>query len=205
MWSGRKTIYSSPGDQALYALISRNLQTIRWVQIVSWKNNTSIAQQYQISYKTELKITQGSEVNVGFNLGASYEGVSIGVDYSQKTFKSTETSSSKTITLTVNVPAYSELIFYQKRYEFQDWMVFVLDAWGQEWNVGPWGGYSPLTSKAVYLEIMAEEYLTTSSPLPAGPGSMSVTVINAPPRAGTTRKRENTTERCKNTLSKMGA
>lgn len=204
VYAGRKTMFSYPGDQALYAILSRTLGTVRWVQIVAWKNNTSAAQQYQISYTTGLKITEGSEVNIGFNFGASFEGISIGLDYSQKTFKSTETTTTKTITLTVNVPAYSELVFYQKSYEFDDYVTFVLDAWGQEWNVGPWGGYTPLTSMHVLTQIMAEEYLTTSSPLPAGPGKMQVTTVGAPARAGTTRKRENTTEKCKNLLAKMG-
>lgn len=205
VFAGRTTMYRYPGDEYLYAILSRTLECIRWVPIVSWNNNTAAAQQYQVSYTTGLKITEGSEVSIGFNLGASYEGFSMGIDYSHKTFKSTETTSSKTITLTVNVPPFSQVIFYQKSYEFSDYVTFVLDAWGQEWNVGPWGGYTPLTHMDVFSTIMAEEYFTNNAPLPAGPGTMQVTSVGPPTRAGTTRKRENCTERCKNLLARMGA
>lgn len=204
VWSGRQIIYFYRGDEALSGAVNRILDEIRWVQLLSWRNDTALAQQYQISYTTELRIIEGSEVNTGFNLGASYEGMSIGFNNSQRTFTSTETVSSRTITTTVNVPPYTELIFYQKRFQFRDVITFVLDAWGREWNVGPWGGYSPLTTKNTLVRIFAEEYLTTTSPLPAGPGSVQVTNVPAAPIANVTRRREDTTRRCQQALANMG-
>ncbi|KAJ7506953.1 hypothetical protein B0H11DRAFT_1969634 [Mycena galericulata] len=203
-FSGRATIFYSSGDQAMYAVINRYLERIQWIQLIAWKNDTDATQQYQYSYTTGLTITEGKEVTNGFNLGASYEGMSIGVDHSQRTFKSTETTSTKTTTITVNVPPRSELVFYQKRFDFRDNITFINDAWGQEWNIGPWGGYSPLTTKVTYVNIMAEEYFTRSARLPEGPGSVTVDTVASASIAGTTRKRENVTQRAKDALSNMG-
>ncbi|PPQ76351.1 hypothetical protein CVT24_008120 [Panaeolus cyanescens] len=203
-WAGRKTIYYWSGDEGMYACIDRYLETINWVQIFSWNNTSAATQTYQISYTTSLKITSGSEINAGVNLGASYEGMSIGVDLSVKTFKSTETTSSQTTTITVNVPPNSLVVFYQKRYDFRDNTTFVNDAWGQEWNAGPWGGYNPLTTKTSYVQIMADEYFTSSKQLPVGPGTVQCNTVSQAQKAGITRKRENLTGACKDKLSAMG-
>ncbi|PPR05463.1 hypothetical protein CVT24_008232 [Panaeolus cyanescens] len=203
VWAGRKTIYYWSGDEGMYACINRYLEAVNWVQLVSWNNTTAATQTYQISYTTSLTITEGSEINSGFNLGLSFFGISIGVDMSVKTFKSTETTSSQTTTITVNVPPNSLLVFYQKRYDFRDDTTFVNDAWGQEWNAGPWGGYTPLTTKTSRVRIMADEYFTSSSQLPAGPGTVQCNTVSQAQRAGTTRKRENLTGACKDKLNQM--
>ncbi|KAJ6463007.1 hypothetical protein C8R45DRAFT_841356, partial [Mycena sanguinolenta] len=200
----RWQIYTKADDQTLDAAINRTLEKIQWIQLISWKNDTDAAQQYQHSYSTGLKITEGSDVTNGFNLGASYEGMSIGISHSEHTLKSTETTTTETKTTTVNVHPRSELIFYQKRYDFRDEITFVNDAWGQERNIGPWGGYTPLTTKVTSVSIMAQEYFTKSARLPEGPGSVDVVTVAPAPLAGKTRKRENVTQTAKATLANMG-
>ncbi|KAJ8120909.1 hypothetical protein ONZ43_g2508 [Nemania bipapillata] len=203
-FAGRETIFYSQGDQAMYGVIDRYLRSINWIQLISWRNDTDAAQQYQYSYTTGLTITQGSEVTNGFNLGASYKGMSIGIDHSTRTFKSTETTTTQTTTITVNVPPRSVVYFYQKRFDFEDNITFINDAWGSEWNIGPWGGYSPLTTKITSVQIMAEEYYTKSQALPEGPGSVTVDSVAAASKASITRKRENVTQRAKDKLDSMG-
>ncbi|KAI1127297.1 hypothetical protein F5Y10DRAFT_292909 [Nemania abortiva] len=203
-WAGRKTIYYSAGDEAMYAVVNRYLRAINWIQLISWINDTAAEQQYQFSYSTGLTITQGREINNGFSLGASYQGMSVGVEHSTRTFKNTETTSTQTTAISIHVPPKSQLIFYQKRYDFEDNITFINDAWGRQWNIGPWGGYDPLTTKVTTVQIMAEEYYTRSSPLPEGPGSVHVDSVPAAETAGWNRKRENVTRRAKKQLNDMG-
>ncbi|KAJ7874290.1 hypothetical protein B0H13DRAFT_1894622 [Mycena leptocephala] len=203
-FAGRETIYFRAGDEAMYAVINRFLQWVQWIQLVAWNNDTDAAQQYQYSYTTGLTITQGSEVTNGFSLGASYQGMSIGIDHSTRTFKSTETTSSRTTTVTVNVPPRSQLIFYQKRFDFRDSITFINDAWGQEWNIGSWGHYTPLATRDVVVNIMAEEYFTRSARLPEGPGWVAVGGVASASLAGRTRRREDVTSRARNMLASMG-
>ncbi|KAJ7914105.1 hypothetical protein B0H13DRAFT_2325694 [Mycena leptocephala] len=125
----REMIYSRAGDEAMHAVINRFLERVQWIQLVAWNNDTDAPQQYQYSYTTGLTITEGREVTNGFDLGASYRGMSIGFSHSTRTFKSTETTSSQTTTITVNVPPRSQLIFYQQRYDFRDNITFINDAW----------------------------------------------------------------------------
>ncbi|KAJ7196051.1 hypothetical protein GGX14DRAFT_403539 [Mycena pura] len=203
-FAGQVTIYNRPGDEGMFAVINRYLERVQWIQIMAWRNDTDATQQYQVSYTTGLTITQGSDVTNGFSLGASYEGMSIGFEHSTRTFRSTETTSSKTTTLTVNVHPRSELVFYQRRFDFRDNITFINDAWGQWWNIGPWGGYTPLTTKVTSVNIMAEEYFTNSARLPEGPGSVAVDSVAAASLAGWTRQRDNVTQRAKNVLTSMG-
>ncbi|KAF9047663.1 hypothetical protein BJ165DRAFT_1593394 [Panaeolus papilionaceus] len=114
------------------------------------------------------------------------------------------TSALKTTAIAINFPPNSEVVFYQKRYSFRDSTTFVNDAWGQEWNAGPWGGYNPLTTKTSYVEIMADEYFTNNAPLNSGTGSIQCTSVSQAQRTGTTSKRENLTGACKDKPSAMG-
>ncbi|KAF9047670.1 hypothetical protein BJ165DRAFT_1467628 [Panaeolus papilionaceus] len=203
-WSGRKIIYDWPGIEAMSACIDRYLESITWVQIVLWNNKTSSQQTCEISYRPSLKITSGSEINVGFDLGTSYEGMSIVVDMSVKTFTSVETVAPKTTTITVNVAPNSMVVFYQKRYNFRDSTTFISNSWGKDWNTGPWGGYSPLITKTSYVQIDADEYLANNAPLKAGTGLVQCTSVSQAQKAGLTRKREDLTDPCKDKLSAMG-
>ncbi|PPQ78340.1 hypothetical protein CVT24_006463 [Panaeolus cyanescens] len=204
VWSGRKTNFYYPGDEGMYSCINRFLESINWVQLISWKNDTAATQTYQYSYTTGLTITEGREVNEGFNLGLSFFGMSIGYNHSTRTFKSTETTTSQTTTIDVNVPPHSLLVFYQRRYDFRDEITFICDAWGREWNIGPWGGYSPLVKKIAKVQIMAEEYFTSAVYLPSGPGSIVTDTVPPAPITDITRKRENVTKKSKAVLDRMG-
>ncbi|KAF8240345.1 hypothetical protein L208DRAFT_1384880 [Tricholoma matsutake] len=200
----RETIYSYPGDESMYAAVNTYLVKTTWISLMSWRNDTDVAQQYAIEYQTELSVTDGSDVTKGFSLAAAFKGMSIGFDYQQKVFQSTETTESKTLTITVTIPPRSYLVFYQRKYTFKSKMAFVLYAWSEFWNVGSWGGYV-LTTKESTVEIMSEDYATMSSDLNAsGSGTMSVTRASGASLAGITRKRENCTEKCKKKLVEMG-
>ncbi|PPQ71019.1 hypothetical protein CVT24_011935 [Panaeolus cyanescens] len=204
VWSGRRTIFSRPGDEAMYSCVNRFLEAINWVQLISWRNNTAATQTYSYSYTTGMTITQGSEINQGFNLGASYQGMSIGYNFSHRVFKTTETTSSRTTTVTVNVPPHSLLIFYQRRFDFRDEVTFICDAWGREWNIGHWGGYRPHTQLNTRVQVMAEEYFTSERRLLSGPGRVTTTNVARAPIADITRMRENVTRRAKDMLVRMG-
>ncbi|PPR07221.1 hypothetical protein CVT24_010164 [Panaeolus cyanescens] len=201
VWSGRHLIYSRTGDEAMYGIGDRYLTNITWVQLISWRNDTEAEQQYQYAYSTSLKVTKGTEVQNGIDVKGSYNGMSIGISETRKTFSAIETTETQTTTITVKVPAKATLTFYQKRYEFHEECTFVNDAWGKEWNAGPWGGYTPLLTLKWDTQIMADEYLTTDQTLGSGPGLMTCTSVAPAPKADTTRKRENLTERCKNWLN----
>ena len=110
--SGREEIHVTPGDEALYAVVDTYLIDITWVSKMSWKNDTDANQKYTYSYMTGLTVTRGSKVNNRFSLGASFKGVGITVDHSEKVFKSSETTESRTVTTSVNVPPRSRIIFY---------------------------------------------------------------------------------------------
>jgi len=203
--SGREEIYATRGDEALYAVVDTYLVDITWVSKMSWKNDTDAAQKYSYSYTTGLKVTQGSEVNNGFSLGASFKGVGITVDHSEKVFKSSETTESRTVTMEVNVPPRSRTIFYQKRYKFRKSMFFILDAWGREWNVGSWGSYE-IRRKECEVEIDSEDFATLQAELDGSKaGTIDVETVGGTHGVDVTRKREDCTSRCKNKLDEMGA
>ncbi|KAF8907558.1 hypothetical protein CPB85DRAFT_1436404 [Mucidula mucida] len=94
-------------------------------------------------------------------------------------------TSSATTTITVSVPPRSELVFYQKRFEFLEW--------GQEWNIGPRGGY-----EQGQYHYGGREYFIIACR--KGPGSVTVDSVPAASLAGWTRKRE----RAKGMLTRMG-
>jgi len=200
----RETLYYHAGDEVLYAGAERYLVDITWIRNVSWRNDTDAAQTYVHTFTTELKITQGSDVTNGFSLGATYKGASVSFNHETKTFKSTETTESRTITITLTIPPRSHLVFYQRRYTFRDSMFFILDAWDQEWNVGSWGGYE-FTRKDIDVQIMSEDYATLTEELDGSTtGTISVTTVNCVPDAGSTRKRENITRLAKSKIASMG-
>ncbi|KAF9047731.1 hypothetical protein BJ165DRAFT_1303885, partial [Panaeolus papilionaceus] len=197
-------IYNRPGDEALHAVVNRFLDEIHWVQLMSWRNNTSAPQVFEQTYTTSLTITEGREVEAGFNMGASFRGLSVGVNGGVRTFSSRETTTSETTRLEVTVPPHSLVVFYQRRFSFRDEITFINDAWGSHWNVGPWGGYTPLTRLTSRVQIMADEWFTSERFLPPGPGELAVTTVSAAALGPATRRRENITSRARNTLNDMG-
>ncbi|KAJ7731618.1 hypothetical protein B0H16DRAFT_1468993 [Mycena metata] len=203
-FGARETIYYRPGDEAMYAIVRRYLDRVQWIERMAWNNQTDADQRYEYYWSTGLTITEGKEVTNGFSLGATYEGMSIGVDHSSRTFKSTETTSTWGETLIITVPRRSELIFYQKRFDFTDVILFVNDAWGKEWNIGSWGSYAPLATKITAVQIMAEEYFTRDGRLPEGPGTATADTVPHIIPPSYVRKREDVTQRARNVLADMG-
>jgi len=202
--SGRQVIYYYSGDEALYAAINTYLVDTTWVSRMSWNNDTDATQTYTHSYTTGLTVTKGDDVSNGFSLGSKYKGSSVKVDHQERVFATAETTEATTVTIDLNVAPHSFLIFYQRRYRFRDSMFFILDAWGQDWNVGSWGGYD-LSKKECEVEIMSDDYATLQAELDGTTtGTMSVDTVGAVQAADTTRKRENCTERCKSKLDDMG-
>ncbi len=102
---------------------------------------------------SELKITKGTEVTNSVGIGAEFKGLSLSMNSETKTFSAYESTDTQTKTITLSVPPKSTLTFYQKKYRFKITMFFILDAWGQEWNVGSQGGYD-IKRKECEVEIM---------------------------------------------------
>ncbi|KAH9981786.1 hypothetical protein BJV74DRAFT_65440 [Russula compacta] len=201
--SSRQEIYYLPGEEALYAAVDTYLIETAWVSRMSCRNDTDATQTYSHSCSTGLRITNGSEVNNGFSLKHKYDGTSVTIEHQQRVFKTTETTEAKTITITLSVPPRSLLVFYQRRYRFRDTMSFVLDAWGQDWNVGSWGG-NGLLMKTCEVEIMGEDYLTVTAELDGTrTGTIDVQTVDRVSLADNTRRRENCPTRCKDKLDAM--
>jgi hypothetical protein len=92
---------------------------------------------------------------------------------------------------------------YQRKYVFRTEVTFILDAWGQLWNVGSNGAYHIQKATAT-SEVMADDYVTSDKPLQ---GQVTTDFKGKTPQnltASTTRKFENTTDRCKNTVKNLG-
>ena len=168
-----------------------------------WSNSTSSKQEHSQSYTTGFKTTTGTEVGASIGISATFEGVGISADASTKVITSDEISTTKTKTITVTVPANSDLWLYQRKYVFRTDAFFVLDAWGREWNVGSQGGYH-IQHATVVSEVLAEDYVTTNKAL-KGQGTVEFKGLKQENLGtDTTRKFENCTTRCKDTLTKMG-
>ncbi|KAI0762513.1 hypothetical protein C8Q74DRAFT_1371541 [Fomes fomentarius] len=204
--SSCSTIYYFSGDEAFYAAIDSYLAGFTWVNMMSWQNKCDVVQQYSLQFATALKVTSGKEVENSVGIEGTFEGLSLGLNNSTKTFSSHETTESQTKTLTINVPPMKKVTFYQRRYEFENTMFFILDAWNKEWNAGSPGGYE-IARKGCTVHIMSEDYLTTETELSnARVGIMKVERVNRLNAEGdrVTRKRENLTARAKRELSKDG-
>ncbi|KAH8119518.1 hypothetical protein DFH11DRAFT_451123 [Phellopilus nigrolimitatus] len=200
----RQTVYSAAGDEALYAIVTNYLVQIQNDKLMSWDNSTSAAQSYTQEYKTELKVTNGSEVSNTIGLSAAFKGITISAEHSEKTFHSEETTTSKTETTRVEVAPRSELFFYQRKYVLRSDVYFILDAWNEEWIVGSWEGYD-VSHARCDVEIHSNDYITSETSLK---GETTINVDAASVKdfdAGLRiRKFENCTERAKGTMRAMG-
>jgi len=200
---GRETLHSS-SKKALFADTERYLVDITWIKNMSWRNDTNVVQTYSHTFTTQLKITQGSEVNKGFSVPVTYAGTSISFNKQTKTFKTTETTESRTVTLNVSVPPRSLLVFYQRKYTFRDSVFPFFKNGNQEWNIGSGEGYEP-TSKDIEVEIMSEEYATLSKELDGSKtGKISVTTVDPSRRPSNTQKRRKIPRRARKILGRMG-
>lgn len=204
--STRSTIYYYTGDEAFYAAIDTYLVGATWISQWSMENNTGATQTYSHQHTTQLKITSGMEVTKSVNIGAEFKGLSIGMNSSTKTFTNYETTTSQTKTLTINIPPRSKVTFYQRRYDFKVTMVFILDAWNQEW-MAHFAGDRGFITKECTVQIMSENYLATDTDLCRSTvGMVEVDAVIRPKYEELTkmRERENLTKRAKRVLHKMG-
>ncbi|EED79647.1 predicted protein [Postia placenta Mad-698-R] len=199
------TIYNHPGDEAFYAAIDTHLLSTTWVQKMSWINDTDAEQQQTYEYATGLTITSGREITNAINLGATFEGLSISFSNTVKVFQTYETTTTQKSISEVHIPPRSSLYFYQKYYTFKSSMFFILDAWGQEWNAGSWGGYD-ITRKECVVDIMSEEYITKDNVLDGSTtGTFNVATVGRVAKESdrSTRKRENLTGDAKKALDNI--
>jgi len=203
-YQGKRYLYDEPEDQSLYAACHTYLDHVENIQLNHWYNNTDENQEYSNEYTSQLAVKSGEEVSVSVNLSAEFEGLSVGGGVDQKTFSSIETTKSKTYTLKITVPKNSDLWLYQRRYIFVTKMTWVLNAWAGLWNVGSKGAYHIQEGECV-THIDAQDYVTTKNQL------VKEQSVDWPSETWedlcantTTRKWENTTQRCKDTLTKIG-
>ncbi|KAK0486208.1 hypothetical protein IW261DRAFT_1416014 [Armillaria novae-zelandiae] len=174
------TIYDFPGDESFFTSIDTHL--------------------------IDATVTKGTEVtnSIAIAIAAEFTGLSMSVDGETKTFTTYETSGTLTKTITLDQYELAEHSS-QKRYRFKITMFFILDAWGQEWNVGSQGTYD-VKRKECEVEIMSEDYLTTDGVLDSTMGTIEVETVSKADNVETrhTRKREDLTQWSKDTLSKIG-
>jgi hypothetical protein len=200
----RHTIYSSPGDQALYGTATTFLVAVENELLMSWSNGTSAPQTYSQSYSTGFKSTTGTEVSASISLAPSFEGVSIGgVEVGVKTFSSTETEEVKSHTTTVTVPADSDVFFYQRKYYLNTDVYFTLDAWNELSIAGSNGGYH-IQRSSINSTIFTKDYVTRTRAL-TGTQTLGFDTEQQQGYWGDhVRKFENLTQRAKDKLRSMG-
>ena len=200
----KKTLYYTAGDQALYEWLDVHCTGYEWVLVHSQQNDTDSPTKLDISYTTQLKVTEGSETETHFEMGGAFEGLSMSVGGSYKMFHSEETTKSKTVTFSLPCDAHKTTYFYQKRFVFQPIGWFVLDAWNEQWTVGSQGGYKVSWIREK-IQIDSTDTLTTNKELS---GSGATTITSAPnamhPYDWRVRKYENCTGRCKDFLRDRG-
>ncbi|KAK0494806.1 hypothetical protein EDD18DRAFT_1463867 [Armillaria luteobubalina] len=202
--SARSAIYNFPGKESLFASIDVYLIDITWMSKMSWENDIIAEQTYPLQYMTGLQVTKGAEVTNSVSIGAEFKDLSLSMDIEAKTFTTYETTNTQIKTISLRVPPKSTVAFYQKRYRFKIKMFFILDAWGQEWNVGSQGG-SDIERKECEVEIMSEDFLTTDRVLDPATGTIEVKTVSKADTAEArrTRKHEDLTQWSKDALSKI--
>ncbi len=205
--SCRSTIYFFPAEEALYAAIDIYLVGAKWMSQWSFENDTDATQTYYHKHKTQLNITSGAEVAKSMNLGAELKTLAIDVNSWRKTFTDHETSTtSRTRSLTVNIPPKTKITFYQRQYEFKVAIYFISDSWSKEWKVGTSEDGKRLLTKECTVEIMSDDFLAKDAGLySAAVGSMEVKTVSRVDlhRYGGVKNRDLLPERAKQALHRM--
>ncbi|KAH8119488.1 hypothetical protein DFH11DRAFT_449495 [Phellopilus nigrolimitatus] len=160
----RQVIDVDPGVEALYPVVSNYLVQIQNDEVGSWDNNTNCTQTYKQEYTTALKVTNGTGVSSALDLPATFEGLTISTKHSQKTFRSTETTTSKTETTEIEVPRRSERFFYQRQYVLRSDVYFILDRYDRLWIIGHPGGFHILRARCDVV-INSDDNITTRTEL----------------------------------------
>ncbi|KAE8391153.1 hypothetical protein BDV23DRAFT_73616 [Aspergillus alliaceus] len=194
----RLTLYSDPGNEALYSITDISSDGFYWDLVTSLRNDGAGDSTLSTSYTSELKVTSGSESELNMNLGLAFKGVSVGVGGSVKTFQSNETTESQTHSVQVTIPPQSVARLYQKIYRFKTWMWFIDDAWNELSRVGGQGNYLPSHVEG-YVEIKSLEYFVRQDIL-YGSGRTTADRITNKADFKWTRKFKNTTRKCQRYL-----
>ncbi|KAI0640058.1 hypothetical protein C8Q77DRAFT_1152965 [Trametes polyzona] len=205
--SGMVTIYFFYAAEAFYAAVDSYLVEAVWVKAMTLENSSDVAQQYSHKYTTHMNITQGAEVTESVPIGTFYDGLSLTLDGTTKAFSAAETNAELTTqTVTIDIPAKSKAVFYQRRYTFRSAMFFILDAGSKLWTAGTQGG-KDVARKECTIEIMSTDFVVVPAELDdTAEGTVEVATV---PRGkvesdNPTRARENLTTRARAELTKMG-
>lgn len=175
-------VFNYPGNESLRAIVESFLIDIIWVEVFSRHNFTDSPLQetvrvltryvvprtasiFLLTHDDRRTITSGSETNKEMNIGAAYNGLSIGFGASTKTFSSTETVSELEVTTVYTVPPQSSLYVYQRRYRFREEIWWIADAWKDLWNVCTPGGGYVLLRVPFNSYIDADERMAIDKPL----------------------------------------
>lgn len=141
-----------------------NFEGFYWELITSWKNDGAGDGKFTASYTSELKVTKGSENTLNASMGMLFEGLSVGIDASSKTFQQTETTTSETHTVELTVPAQTTVHLYLKVYQFRTNIWFMNDGQGELFRVGGHECYIPAHVEG-YVEIQSSEYFSREGEL----------------------------------------
>ncbi|KAK7062713.1 hypothetical protein VNI00_000201 [Paramarasmius palmivorus] len=199
----KRTVYYSQGDQALYAILEANLQKIEWELVFSRTNYTSTEEKHEVTTRTGLKVTNGTEASVSLNIGAAFEGLSIGFSGSYKTFTTTETTQEKEYKTTYTLPAGKSLYVYQRKYTFDERIWWILDAWNELWTVGQNKTYETVAANII-LGIHTDEVLSSDIMLTEQASThISPAAKTQSENAQTRRQFTNITQRAKDSINKV--
>lgn len=197
------TCYHSQGDQSLYAIIETYSDGYRWNLNSSWLGDSDAEIEETVTTTTQLRVKNSQETESHWNLGAQYEGLTIGIGGSLKTFQEYETTTTTEHKQLIRIPPRKNVFLYQKAYRFNFKIWFILDAWNEMSRVGGHGNYTPSVVTGS-LEIDAHDYYTRDSKLEHGSSTTSADSVASTVTFDHTRKFENCTERCKNYLLDHG-
>jgi hypothetical protein len=161
---------------------------------------------YKLETQVGLTVTNGTETDSNWNVGAEFKGLSVGIGGDTKEYSSEEVSKSTTKTFEVPCEPHKTTYFYVKRYKFQPKVWFDLYAWTQDWTVGHSGSHDPIVLPTE-MYIDSDEYLTTTEAV-VGHGPVSVNGMQGYRVMGSqqcpTRKFENITYAAQDYLSQHG-
>ncbi|KAJ5165407.1 uncharacterized protein N7500_007237 [Penicillium coprophilum] len=190
-------------DEYLSAVTDMMCDGYYWAMVQSLNNDTSVEDELDATFTTELKITKGKEEEANWSLGAAFEGITIGIGGSKKTFSSSETTDSEEISIKLPVPPRTTVYLYQKVYRFKTHKWFINYAWDTRNLVGGRGNYHE-TYVDGFVEIHSKDYASSETEL-TGVGNTTAKFTGDEIHSQGPRKFENCTEKCKNYLKDLGA